>query len=126
MILRLGGEVTDLVEAEAEAGADAGDAVPATHLLCTAPARSQRILSSIAAGCWVLHPAYIARSAAAGTFLPVTALIILCVRISMREVFNTVPVLLPAFFIINTKSERNLNIRKLFGWTISQKIIEQF
>ncbi|KAI8430387.1 hypothetical protein MSG28_000676 [Choristoneura fumiferana] len=70
MILRLGGEVTDLAEAEAEAGADTGDAVPATHLLCTAPARSQRILSSIAAGCWVLHPAYIARSASAGTFLP--------------------------------------------------------
>ncbi|XP_061727736.1 uncharacterized protein LOC133532892 [Cydia pomonella] len=64
MILRLGGLVTDLDDDEA------GRAAPATHLLCAAPARSQRVLNCIAGGCWVLHPAYVARSAAHGTFLP--------------------------------------------------------
>ncbi|XP_048004132.1 muscle M-line assembly protein unc-89-like [Leguminivora glycinivorella] len=62
MIIRLGGSVTDLDDD------DSGP--PATHLLCCAPARSQRVLNCIASGCWVLHPAYVARSAALGTFLP--------------------------------------------------------
>ncbi|XP_063372235.1 uncharacterized protein LOC134660424 [Cydia amplana] len=68
MILRLGGLVTDLDD---EASGPAGPAGPqASHLLCCAPARSQRVLNCIAGGCWVLHPAYVARSAAHGTFLP--------------------------------------------------------
>ncbi|XP_063392288.1 DNA topoisomerase 2-binding protein 1-A-like [Cydia fagiglandana] len=65
MILRLGGLVTDLDDE------DSGPpGTQATHLLCCAPARSQRVLNCIASGCWVLHPAYVARSAAHGTFLP--------------------------------------------------------
>ncbi|XP_063632500.1 DNA topoisomerase 2-binding protein 1 [Cydia splendana] len=65
MILRLGGSVTDLDDEDS-----APPGTPATHLLCCAPARSQRVLNCIASGCWVLHPAYVARSAAHGTFLP--------------------------------------------------------
>lgn len=44
----------------------------ATHLLCAAPARSEKMLGSVAAGRWVLHPAYVVRSRAAGRFLDVS------------------------------------------------------
>ncbi|KAM3956492.1 LOW QUALITY PROTEIN: mutagen-sensitive 101 [Aphomia sociella] len=60
MIEQLGGVVCD------------GDGEPddaATHLLCAAPGRSEKMLGSVAAGRWVLHPAYVPRSRAAGRFL---------------------------------------------------------
>ncbi|CAH0698707.1 unnamed protein product [Spodoptera exigua] len=60
MIVQLGGEVCEGAELDPEA----------SHLLCAAPGRSEKMLGSIAAGRWVLHPVYIARSHAAGTFLP--------------------------------------------------------
>ncbi|KAH9628876.1 hypothetical protein HF086_001111 [Spodoptera exigua] len=62
MITQLGGEVCEGAELDPEA----------SHLLCAAPGRSEKMLGSIAAGRWVLHPVYIARSHAAGTFLPGT------------------------------------------------------
>ncbi|KAL0895305.1 hypothetical protein ABMA27_011449 [Loxostege sticticalis] len=60
MIQYLGGEVCEGSELDPEA----------THLLCAAPGRSEKMLGSVAAGRWVLHPAYIARSRAVGSFLP--------------------------------------------------------
>ncbi|XP_063890683.1 DNA topoisomerase 2-binding protein 1 [Helicoverpa armigera] len=60
MIAHLGGEVCEGAELDPEA----------THLLCAAPGRSEKMLGSIAAGRWVLHPVYVAKSRAAGTFLP--------------------------------------------------------
>lgn len=62
MIAHLGGEVCEGAELDPEA----------THLLCAAPGRSEKMLGSIAAGRWVLHPVYIAKSRAAGSFLPVS------------------------------------------------------
>ncbi|CAK1600310.1 unnamed protein product [Parnassius mnemosyne] len=59
MILHLGGVVSEGAELDPLA----------THLLCAAPGRSEKMLGSVAAGRWVLHPAYVARSRAAGTFL---------------------------------------------------------
>ncbi|CAG5053705.1 unnamed protein product [Parnassius apollo] len=59
MILHLGGAVSEGAELDPLA----------THLLCAAPGRSEKMLGSVAAGRWVLHPAYVARSRAAGTFL---------------------------------------------------------
>ncbi|KAG7304558.1 hypothetical protein JYU34_011508 [Plutella xylostella] len=59
MIIHLGGEVSDGSELDPSA----------THLLCAAPARSEKMLGSIAHGKWVLHPAYVARSRANGAFL---------------------------------------------------------
>uniref|UniRef100_A0A2A4K3I6 BRCT domain-containing protein n=1 Tax=Heliothis virescens TaxID=7102 RepID=A0A2A4K3I6_HELVI len=60
MIAYLGGEVCEGAELDPEA----------THLLCAAPGRSEKMLGSIAAGRWVLHPVYVVKSRAAGTFLP--------------------------------------------------------
>ncbi|KAJ8733641.1 hypothetical protein PYW07_014192 [Mythimna separata] len=60
MIAHLGGEVCEGAELDPEA----------THLLCAAPGRSEKMLGSIAAGRWVLHPVYIAKSRAAASFLP--------------------------------------------------------
>ncbi|XP_052753760.1 DNA topoisomerase 2-binding protein 1 [Galleria mellonella] len=60
MIRCLGGEVSE--------GSELDEA--ATHLLCAAPGRSEKMLGSVAAGRWVLHPAYVPRSRAAGRFLP--------------------------------------------------------
>ncbi|XP_045761506.1 DNA topoisomerase 2-binding protein 1 [Maniola jurtina] len=60
MIRFLGGEVSEGGELDLEA----------THLLCSAPGRSEKMLGSVAAGKWVLHPAYVARSRAVGKFLP--------------------------------------------------------
>ncbi|XP_060810471.1 DNA topoisomerase 2-binding protein 1-A [Amyelois transitella] len=59
MIQYLGGEVCE--------GAELDPA--ATHLLCAAPGRSEKMLGSVAAGRWVLHPAYIPRSRACGKFV---------------------------------------------------------
>ncbi|XP_072935545.1 DNA topoisomerase 2-binding protein 1 [Epargyreus clarus] len=59
MIRYLGGVVCEGAELD----------VDATHLLCSAPGRSEKMLGSIAAGKWVLHPAYVARSRAVGSFL---------------------------------------------------------
>ncbi|CAG9576231.1 unnamed protein product [Danaus chrysippus] len=59
MIQCLGGEVSDSPELD----------LFATHLLCAAPGRSEKMLGSVAAGKWILHPAYISRSRAAGRFL---------------------------------------------------------
>ncbi|XP_026323317.1 DNA topoisomerase 2-binding protein 1 [Hyposmocoma kahamanoa] len=59
MIQYLGGEVCEGTELDLEA----------SHLLCAAPGRSEKMLGSIAAGRWVLHPAYIVRSRAVGSFL---------------------------------------------------------
>ncbi|XP_064076968.1 DNA topoisomerase 2-binding protein 1 isoform X2 [Vanessa tameamea] len=59
IIQYLGGEVCDGAELDLEA----------THLLCSAPGRSEKMLGSVAAGKWVLHPAYAARSRQAGKFL---------------------------------------------------------
>ncbi|KAJ2944038.1 hypothetical protein O0L34_g8369 [Tuta absoluta] len=58
MITYLGGEVCEGTELDLEA----------THLLCCAPGRSEKMLGCVAAGRWVLHPAYIARSRAKGAF----------------------------------------------------------
>ncbi|XP_063222118.1 DNA topoisomerase 2-binding protein 1-A isoform X2 [Bacillus rossius redtenbacheri] len=41
-----------------------------THLVCERLARSERMLGSIAAGKWVLHPSYLSDSQRAGRFLP--------------------------------------------------------
>ncbi|CAH2099443.1 unnamed protein product [Euphydryas editha] len=60
MISQLGGEVCEGAELE----------LSASHLLCAAPGRSEKMLGSVAAGKWVLHPAYVARSRQAGRFLP--------------------------------------------------------
>ncbi|CAH2269810.1 jg1105 [Pararge aegeria aegeria] len=60
MIRYLGGDISEGGELDLEA----------THLLCSAPGRSEKMLGSVAAGKWVLHPAYVARSRAAGKFLP--------------------------------------------------------
>ncbi|KAJ0181462.1 hypothetical protein K1T71_003547 [Dendrolimus kikuchii] len=60
MVLHLGGAISDGAELD----------VAATHLLCAAPGRSEKMLGSVAAGKWVLHPAYVARSGAANRFLP--------------------------------------------------------
>ncbi|XP_059049472.1 DNA topoisomerase 2-binding protein 1-A [Achroia grisella] len=60
MIQYLGGEVSE--------GSELDEA--ATHLLCAAPGRSEKMLGSVAAGRWVLHPAYVPRSRAHGGFLP--------------------------------------------------------
>nr|XP_037871630.1 DNA topoisomerase 2-binding protein 1-A [Bombyx mori] len=60
MIEQLGGEVCDGAE----------PAPDATHLLCAAPGRSEKMLGSIAAGRWVLHPRYVPCSRDAGAFLP--------------------------------------------------------
>ncbi|CAH2069106.1 unnamed protein product, partial [Iphiclides podalirius] len=59
MIVHLGGVVCEGAELDPSA----------THLLCSAPGRSEKMLGSVAAGRWVLHPAYITRSRAAGHFL---------------------------------------------------------
>ncbi|KAG6442942.1 hypothetical protein O3G_MSEX002600 [Manduca sexta] len=59
MIQYLGGEVCEGTELDPEM----------THLLCAAPGRSEKMLGSIAAGRWVLHPAYVARSRQANKFL---------------------------------------------------------
>ncbi|XP_053601889.1 DNA topoisomerase 2-binding protein 1-A [Plodia interpunctella] len=59
MIQYLGGEVCDGAELDPEA----------THLLCAAPGRSEKMLGSVAAGRWVLHPAYIPRSRVNGRFV---------------------------------------------------------
>ncbi|XP_049887714.1 DNA topoisomerase 2-binding protein 1-A isoform X2 [Pectinophora gossypiella] len=59
MIQHLGGDVCEGTELDLEA----------SHLLCCAPGRSEKMLGSVAAGRWVLHPAYIVRSRAAGHFL---------------------------------------------------------
>ncbi|XP_022821716.1 DNA topoisomerase 2-binding protein 1 [Spodoptera litura] len=60
MITHLGGEVCEGAELDPEA----------SHLLCAAPGRSEKMLGSVAAGRWVLHPVYVAKSRAAGLFLP--------------------------------------------------------
>ncbi|CAG9782681.1 unnamed protein product [Diatraea saccharalis] len=60
MIQYLGGEVSDGAELDPDV----------THLLCAAPGRSEKMLGSIAAGKWVLHPAYVVRSRMHGKFLP--------------------------------------------------------
>ncbi|XP_038209375.1 DNA topoisomerase 2-binding protein 1 isoform X2 [Zerene cesonia] len=59
MIEHLGGAVCEGAEMDESA----------THLLCALPGRSEKMLCSVAAGKWVLHPAYVARSRAAGRFL---------------------------------------------------------
>ncbi|CAG4990978.1 unnamed protein product [Colias eurytheme] len=59
MIEHLGGEVCEGAELDANA----------THLLCALPGRSEKMLCSVAGGKWVLHPAYVARSRAAGRLL---------------------------------------------------------
>ncbi|RVE52086.1 hypothetical protein evm_003364 [Chilo suppressalis] len=59
MIQHLGGEVCEGAELDPEV----------THLLCAAPGRSEKMLGSIAAGKWVLHPAYVVRSRTNGSFL---------------------------------------------------------
>lgn len=59
MIMELGGVVCEGAELDPEA----------THLLCAAPGRSEKMLGSIAAGRWVLHPLYITKSHAQGYFL---------------------------------------------------------
>ncbi|GBP66272.1 DNA topoisomerase 2-binding protein 1 [Eumeta japonica] len=60
MIVSLGGEVCSSSELDPSA----------THLLCAAPVRSEKMLGAVAAGKWALHPAYIARSRLHGAFLP--------------------------------------------------------
>lgn len=62
MIEYLGGSVSEQAEVDPTA----------THLLCAAPGRSEKMLGSVAAGRWVLHPAYVARSRTVGKFLPVS------------------------------------------------------
>ncbi|CAK1541346.1 unnamed protein product [Leptosia nina] len=59
MIVHLGGEICEGAELDPRA----------THLLCSLPGRSEKMLCSVAGGKWVLHPAYVARSRAAGKFL---------------------------------------------------------
>ncbi|CAD0195187.1 unnamed protein product [Chrysodeixis includens] len=59
MITSLGGEVCEGAELDPLA----------THLICAAPGRSEKMLGSVAAGRWVLHPLYIAKSHAEGAFL---------------------------------------------------------
>ncbi|XP_045485760.1 DNA topoisomerase 2-binding protein 1 isoform X1 [Pieris rapae] len=59
MIIHLGGEVCEGAELDPRA----------THLLCSLPGRSEKMLCSVAGGKWVLHPAYIDRSRAAGKFI---------------------------------------------------------
>ncbi|XP_075979975.1 mutagen-sensitive 101 [Anticarsia gemmatalis] len=59
MITELGGLVCEGAELDPEA----------THLLCAAPGRSEKMLGSIAAGRWVLHPLYVVKSHAEGSFL---------------------------------------------------------
>ncbi|XP_068628524.1 DNA topoisomerase 2-binding protein 1 [Battus philenor] len=59
IIMQLGGQVCEGTELDASA----------THLLCAAPGRSEKMLGSVAGGRWVLHPAYVARSRTAGRFL---------------------------------------------------------
>ncbi|XP_026726521.1 DNA topoisomerase 2-binding protein 1 [Trichoplusia ni] len=59
MITSLGGEICEGAELDPLA----------THLICAAPGRSEKMLGSVAAGRWVLHPLYITSSHAAGSFL---------------------------------------------------------
>ncbi|CAH0722992.1 unnamed protein product, partial [Brenthis ino] len=59
MITHLRGAVCEGAEPDARA----------THLLCAAPGRSEKMLGSVAAGRWVLHPAYVVRSRQHGGFL---------------------------------------------------------
>lgn len=59
MIVRLGGLVSDAPELDDSA----------THLLCSQPSRSARILGSVAAGKWCLHPVYVVRSNEKDEFL---------------------------------------------------------
>ncbi|CAB3256134.1 unnamed protein product, partial [Arctia plantaginis] len=59
-ISELGGAVCEGAELDPEA----------THLLCAAPGRSEKMLGSVAAGRWVLHPLYVLHSHAHGAFLP--------------------------------------------------------
>ncbi|XP_050684584.1 DNA topoisomerase 2-binding protein 1 isoform X2 [Leptidea sinapis] len=59
IIRELGGELCEGAELDFRA----------THLLCAVPGRSEKMLCSVASGKWVLHPAYVARSKAAGKFL---------------------------------------------------------
>lgn len=42
----------------------------ATHLVTPAPSRSEKLLASMAAGLWVVHPQYLLQSAKKGSFLP--------------------------------------------------------
>jgi topoisomerase (DNA) II binding protein 1 len=42
----------------------------ATHLVTSSPSRSEKLLASMAAGLWVVHPQYLLQSSKAGRFLP--------------------------------------------------------
>lgn len=59
MIMDLGGQVSDKTVFDSTA----------THLICGKPARSEKLLGSIASGKWVLHKSFIDASCRAGTFV---------------------------------------------------------
>ncbi|XP_049839921.1 DNA topoisomerase 2-binding protein 1-A-like isoform X1 [Schistocerca gregaria] len=59
MIMDLGGHVSDKTVFDPTA----------THLICGKPARSEKLLGSIASGKWVLHKSFIDASCRAGTFV---------------------------------------------------------
>lgn len=61
MIKKLGGDVSMCASFDNSA----------THLLCIRPSRNEKMLSSIAAGKWVLHCSYLRESERAGEFLNV-------------------------------------------------------
>jgi topoisomerase (DNA) II binding protein 1 len=61
MVINLGGRMSTLDHFDEES----------THLVTSMPlAREEKLLGSLAAGLWVLHPAYIKQSSEAGRFLP--------------------------------------------------------
>ena len=59
IVLRLGGTVSQLSEFDSSV----------THVICAAPARTEKCLGAIASGRWVLKPAFVTESSTAGYFV---------------------------------------------------------
>lgn len=60
VVTQLGGHMSTLKHFDSEA----------THLVTSTPSRSEKLLASMAAGLWVVHPQYLLQSCKAGRFLP--------------------------------------------------------
>jgi BRCA1 C Terminus (BRCT) domain len=60
VVTNLGGRMSKLKHFDPEA----------THLVTSSPSRSEKLLASMAAGLWVIHPQYLLHSSKAGRFLP--------------------------------------------------------
>lgn len=70
----------------------------ATHVVCNNPSRNEKVLSSMAAGKWIVHADFVQKSGEQGKFLPVRV---------------TIPVaLIKIVYCFRRNSYTNLEIRK--------------